>query len=347
MKSLLLALAFIGLLNGTTAIFVECAAVGGLLTGLISGVLGTVVTLLSQLTTGDQCTVQCKNLGYNYAIWAKGLSLDLKTIDGQSLLGTCWCNADGLPPNTVIKGADASGTCTSTILNLIGVRVDYVQATAVTLGTCSSSTGYPAGDNTQFTVASADQCFNSAQCATKKYISLGATGVRQDGLLVDILVGRSGGSYTCACSNTAPSGATVNCGDEIGSIAHGLPPLAGWWEKSYAFTNFQQTVASGGTRRRRAEQMRLAAQAKTLCPGGRSACRVPGSNDYECIDTTSELESCGGCAYGDFVGNGTLATGTDCTAIPGVVRGGVSCFRGDCVVTRCEKGLTLVDGGCI
>lgn len=118
--------------------------------------------------------------------------------------------------------------------------------------------------------------------------------------------------------------------------------------KTYAFSNFAQVLPSGIGRRRHAEQMRLAEESarNAYCPSGKAACRVPGSSDYECIDTNSELESCGGCAYGAYGSNSTY-TGTDCTALPGVVPSATSCWHGSCIVTRCRRGFTLVDGACI
>jgi len=54
---------------------------------------------------------------------------------------------------------------------------------------------------------------------------------------------------------------------------------------------------------------------------------------FECLDTRTHLESCGGCtlAYGH-----NEATGQDCTAIPGV--SGVSCQANKCVVHSCKRG---------
>ncbi len=55
------------------------------------------------------------------------------------------------------------------------------------------------------------------------------------------------------------------------------------------------------------------------------ACPLKGltatSNDYECLDTDAELESCGGCA--------SIGAGQDCTAIEGVWN--VACTTGSCV----------------
>ncbi|KZT30388.1 hypothetical protein NEOLEDRAFT_4783 [Neolentinus lepideus HHB14362 ss-1] len=78
-------------------------------------------------------------------------------------------------------------------------------------------------------------------------------------------------------------------------------------------------------------------KSRTLCPAGLEACPVSGlrgmnaSMDYECLDTTSELESCGGCA--------STGKGQDCTAIEGVWN--VGCNKGSCVVYSCAAGYKL------
>ncbi|KDQ63744.1 hypothetical protein JAAARDRAFT_189284 [Jaapia argillacea MUCL 33604] len=73
-----------------------------------------------------------------------------------------------------------------------------------------------------------------------------------------------------------------------------------------------------------------------LCPTGLEACPISGltsrsgdgSFDYECLDTTQELESCGGCV--------SLGKGQDCTAITGAWN--VGCEQGSCVVYTCAAG---------
>jgi len=78
------------------------------------------------------------------------------------------------------------------------------------------------------------------------------------------------------------------------------------------------------------------------CDKGFTACGVYGwagmraSQSWECVDTTSDLESCGGCATPLTLGG---AQGIDCTALPGVAD--VSCHSGSCVVHRCLPGYTL------
>jgi len=61
----------------------------------------------------------------------------------------------------------------------------------------------------------------------------------------------------------------------------------------------------------------------TLCPSGLDACPISSSlaGDYECLDTSSELESCGGCT--------SQGKGQDCTKIAGAWN--VGCDRGSCV----------------
>lgn len=67
----------------------------------------------------------------------------------------------------------------------------------------------------------------------------------------------------------------------------------------------------------------MKARTITLCPSNLEACPIKGlavSGDYECLDTTAELTSCGGCA--------STGAGQDCTAIEGVWN--VACNVGKC-----------------
>ncbi|KAJ3487120.1 hypothetical protein NLI96_g3750 [Meripilus lineatus] len=81
---------------------------------------------------------------------------------------------------------------------------------------------------------------------------------------------------------------------------------------------------------------------RSVCDYGYTACGIYGwtgfrsTPAYECIDTSSDLESCGGCAIPLAPGS---PRGIDCTAIPGVVD--VSCRTGNCVVHRCQPGFTV------
>lgn len=85
-----------------------------------------------------------------------------------------------------------------------------------------------------------------------------------------------------------------------------------------------------------------------LCPAGETACPITGSasfgafvnssdrvkdfahsaGGFECIETGSDLESCGGCT--------SLGTGYDCTRIANSAE--VGCSNGKCVLYSCRKG---------
>ncbi|KAH9486921.1 Protein priA [Psilocybe cubensis] len=70
----------------------------------------------------------------------------------------------------------------------------------------------------------------------------------------------------------------------------------------------------------------------SLCPSDLDACPISGlSGDYECLDTSSELESCGGCT--------SVGQGQDCTKITGAWN--VGCERGSCVVLTCAGGFRI------
>ncbi|KAI0717829.1 hypothetical protein C8T65DRAFT_104117 [Cerioporus squamosus] len=84
---------------------------------------------------------------------------------------------------------------------------------------------------------------------------------------------------------------------------------------------------------------------RAMCPAGTTACAVyerrgASSTPWECIDTMSDLESCGGCVNPL---DAFSPRGADCTAIPGVVD--VACVSGACVVNRCAAGYTHASDG--
>ncbi|OCF55453.1 hypothetical protein L486_06936 [Kwoniella mangroviensis CBS 10435] len=83
------------------------------------------------------------------------------------------------------------------------------------------------------------------------------------------------------------------------------------------------------------------------CPVGMEKCSIGtlGLNQWECIDTKSDIESCGGCMYPTPSETNPLAisTGTDCTSLPGT--NGVSCVKGQCQIQSCLKGFKLSNNG--
>src|SRR5688572_29969765 len=72
------------------------------------------------------------------------------------------------------------------------------------------------------------------------------------------------------------------------------------------------------------------------CPAGYSACAtavfgtLKSGNTWECLNTATDIESCGGCAF-PFPGN---KQGEDFTALPGAVNVAVSCCCRHCIGSR-------------
>jgi hypothetical protein len=72
---------------------------------------------------------------------------------------------------------------------------------------------------------------------------------------------------------------------------------------------------------------------------------LPSVGAYECIDTMTNLESCGGCLEPYTLGLtpaeiAEQKQGVDCTVLPGV--SDVQCLGGRCIVHKCKKGYELV-----
>lgn len=73
-----------------------------------------------------------------------------------------------------------------------------------------------------------------------------------------------------------------------------------------------------------------------LCPSSMAACPIDGrQGEYECLDSQSDLQSCGGCV--------SMGQGQDCTQIAGARWMG--CNEGTCEVYSCKKGWTRSSDG--
>jgi len=120
-------------------------------------------------------------------------------------------------------------------------------------------------------------------------------------------------------------------------------------EKDCAYTcNIGYVAHNGGCVQSASPNAKRAYNPNQVCGFGFTKCGAfnqrPDQNGFgfECINTKTNLESCGGCttAFGR-----ERAIGVDCTAIPGV--SGVECEEGVCVVTECKAGWKLVgSSGC-
>ncbi|WVQ94587.1 hypothetical protein IAU59_001667 [Kwoniella sp. CBS 9459] len=173
----------------------------------------------------------------------------------------------------------------------------------------------------------------------------------------------------CRCSNDGPDLSTFAPGRLWGECENAVAYSAFLTQSNYLFDACfaekselaPNTSPSGWAKRQhrqrmRREQYKLSVE---LCPSGLTACRVGGGSDvlaYECVDIESELESCGGCVNGAYTlshtanpkSNVTSVVGTDCTTLPGVWPGGVTCLKGHCLAFACseEDGFHLVNDAC-
>lgn len=87
----------------------------------------------------------------------------------------------------------------------------------------------------------------------------------------------------------------------------------------------------------------LDAQSPSPCPSGHQLCPVwRRTLIMECVNTHSDLFSCGGCTFHGFEDE-RLVSGVDCSFIDGV--SDVSCVAGKCRVRKCMKGWKVAENG--
>ncbi|WVF68043.1 hypothetical protein IAT40_002805 [Kwoniella sp. CBS 6097] len=231
-------------------------------------------------------------------------------------LGTsaCYCDTAETSGSNFVQAQDPNGACASD------------QAAAWELDTglgfkgCASRTESSSTESS--TASSASDCFS--RCST--YASAAFT--------------RFGGLYFCLCADRIDIATAQACqagNSNVGFYVYGQ----------------DIDVPTGGTQERRKLKER-AKRALTLkhqnCPPGLVSCRVGNDqNAFECVDTQSDLESCGGCTgglYGVVSGNATRI-GQDCNSLTGVAMGGVTCTRGRCEVSACKYGHALINNECV
>ncbi|OCF78833.1 hypothetical protein I204_00777 [Kwoniella mangroviensis CBS 8886] len=119
----------------------------------------------------------------------------------------------------------------------------------------------------------------------------------------------------------------------------------------FLYSHSAASSASGLARRQLRGKLDVARKERQrrekFCPKGLIACAVEGWDSYECIDTSSELESCGGCIYGEYGSFfNTTSTGTDCSALPGVSLGAGTCQVSKCQAHACKQVYELIGGQC-
>ncbi|WWC69639.1 uncharacterized protein I206_103582 [Kwoniella pini CBS 10737] len=151
--------------------------------------------------------------------------------------------------------------------------------------------------------------------------------------------------------STTPYTPLCNC-YETNNYPEFTSPGYGCYYEAF-FPYFHTVQPSAVIRRRmRAKQDFLSGHDLSLCPSGMTACKVlhGESTAYECLDIQEELESCGGCRYGEFPSHGdvkgTKGLFRDCTSIIGVQLGAVTCEKGHCHITKCDEGYEFSDHEC-
>ncbi|POY75869.1 hypothetical protein BMF94_0951 [Rhodotorula taiwanensis] len=103
------------------------------------------------------------------------------------------------------------------------------------------------------------------------------------------------------------------------------PGLYAWRNRSTGECTCRTTPPPTASQRARTRR-----QIASLCPASYTACSLSDGAAFECLDTETNLEQCGGCANSD---------GVDCTGLAGVAA--VGCVGGRCEAWACEAGFFL------
>ncbi|WRT70649.1 uncharacterized protein IL334_007647 [Kwoniella shivajii] len=228
--------------------------------------------------------------------------------------GACTCSTSDPAVSAYENAQDSGGTCASDQASVHFLNTDYA------FSSCSSTITSEGTARTVFVTTPA-QCFTS--CAG----TYGSAGISH-----------YGSTYVCFC-------AQVNHADDS-QVCQGATGDGGIY-----IYNRDVVTPTAVARRQLKERLRRALATKhQYCPSGLTACIVGTDPEaFECVDTQADLESCGGCMnglYGPTVRNGTFP-GVDCSTLPAVAMGGVTCTRGQCEVSACSYGHALVDNQCV
>ncbi|OCF34744.1 hypothetical protein I316_03788 [Kwoniella heveanensis BCC8398] len=240
-------------------------------------------------TTVASCSRYCALLGFSDTGY-------LRRPDGTA---TCYCTFRIPPssPGQMVNQTTIGGPCPVNSVRMAAINVNFN-----ILGCRVNLTNVPPTQNVlaRGNLASFTACFTACNSFTYAYVRPITTPLDQPNM------------FNCTCSNLdialAPPQIQVPCGANM------------WFGYSHP-----TSTPSGFVKRqeRRAALMKRSQEKEQVyCPLGTTACRVAtrfrvqgddsydqagpeGNEAYECLDTASELESCGGCLYGDFGGNAT------------------------------------------
>ncbi|WWC72269.1 uncharacterized protein I206_106231 [Kwoniella pini CBS 10737] len=214
----------------------------------------------------------------------------------------CYCHNTFPSPNEIQVGIDSNGNCDSSTQSYI-----FITSSTFGLVGCKSTQS----SSFQVIVTSPEICIKS--CKDSNYSMLSP---QLDG-------------FHCTCGEIEDVGPqSVDCG-------------IGTWITYKHISGQYVNGPSGFVKRQKFNQKRLDQQNNQFCPIGLKACKLPNNDEaYECLNINTELESCGGCLYGDY-GRSDTPTGVDCTSLPGVPLGATTCTVGQCEAFACEEGYEL------
>ncbi|WVW79566.1 hypothetical protein I302_101535 [Kwoniella bestiolae CBS 10118] len=222
----------------------------------------------------------------------------------------CACSDATPNPQMYVQGESAQGGCSSDDYYQV-----YSRVTSFNFQGCAENM---ITDEAPPDVATLEECF--AACANK------GSAMFLPYYNENILQCRCNSDYTIEGETPKTCGPTV-------------------W---FTYTHSPDASASGLSRRILRERSSIIRrESQTFCPKGAKACSIPGRGSYECIDTSSELESCGGCMSGEYHSSSNVTIGTDCSSLPGVARGAITCYNSQCEAFACKKGYQLASGLCV
>nr|XP_019049795.1 hypothetical protein I302_00214 [Kwoniella bestiolae CBS 10118]OCF28725.1 hypothetical protein I302_00214 [Kwoniella bestiolae CBS 10118] len=220
-------------------------------------------------TTGDPAAISVANaaLCNNYcAPTADSAPYFYYNVQSQSCVCTSQAPTAAIYPTG--GASDNAGNCNS------GYATAYKLATTFTFTNCDGSAD-PSSSVTYY-VNTPGECFTSCRTYGQAFFS----------------VYRQNNQFTCLCAASSTPYASNNDPRNCGS--------AGW----FRYYHSAESSASGLARRQLREKLDMAKKerqrSERFCPRGLTACAVEGWDSYECIDTSSELESCGGCVFGEY-----------------------------------------------
>ncbi|WWC87276.1 uncharacterized protein L201_002164 [Kwoniella dendrophila CBS 6074] len=303
--------------------------------GTFVGCVLTATAALTGTSTGrvanqNACNTRClanQQTPFTYSYFANNVPPPLLGAIGGD---NCWCDDQGsyVAASAYLVG---SGTTSSSC-------VDAIQATATDLRTtfqfqgCTNTLTGVVFDLVGGSIIGGALVQDPQSCFQRCAGNTNAYFIPLAPLLTAIAP-----TYGCVCDPSGPGLSNV-CG------------IAQYYKYSHSASASQNAQA----RKRQLEaKKRQDSKRQSFCPKRMTACTIPGvENSWECIDSSSDLESCGGCTNGEYTSqvsvNATAtATGLDCTSMPGVLMGGSTCTNGKCVAFACKKKFKLVNGSCV